>query len=303
MTTSTTFKPLVLITGANQGLGYAAAQNLASTNNYRVLIGSRSLAKAEDAIRQLRAEAANKIDGSTLVPVVLDVANDDSIAAAAKSISDKFGSLDILINNAGIATSPDTNVSLRDDYHAVFGTNVFGVAVIIDCFLPLLRASSYHDRRIVNVTSGLGQMGVAYSTVSHYSAKAFALPIYRSSKAALNMLTAVTRRRWLMRIFWSSRPRRGIVVQPSRHMASRRQARARKNLCMLRPRATQRACMARSWGQNWSARSAGSTPAGIEPGHSKELERSKRLYGTIGGGRIGVREWLATVEQASRRGS
>ena len=191
MTTSTTFKPLVLITGANQGLGYAAAQNLASTNNYRLLIGSRSLAKAEDAIRQLRAEAANKIDGSTLVPVVLDVANDDSIAAAAKSISDKFGSLDILINNAGIATSPDTNVSLRDDYHAVFGTNVFGVAVIIDCFLPLLRASSYHDRRIVNVTSGLGQMGVAYSTVSHYSAKAFALPVYRSSKAALNMLTAV----------------------------------------------------------------------------------------------------------------
>ncbi|KAL3452668.1 NAD(P)-binding protein [Aspergillus insuetus] len=181
-----TKKPLILITGANQGIGFATAQNLASTGRYHLLIGARSQEKADAAVEKLTPFSSN------LAPLVIDVTSDASIATAAKAVSDQFGSLDILINNAGISTSPDhASLSLRENFRAVFEVNVFGVAVITDAFLPLLRASTYHDRRIVNVTTGLGHIGITLSATSEFSAKSFALPIYRSSKSALNMITAV----------------------------------------------------------------------------------------------------------------
>lgn len=182
-------KTLVLITGANQGLGYSVAEQLAKTDKYHILLGARTRSKAESAIQQLVSNST--IDSSALTPLVIDANDDASITAAAKSVSDQFGSLDILINNAAICNATDPNLSLRESFRAVFETNVFGVAVIIDTFLPLLRASKYHDRRIVNVTTGMAQMGVAYSPTSEYGARHARLPEYRSSKAALNMLTAV----------------------------------------------------------------------------------------------------------------
>jgi NAD(P)-dependent dehydrogenase (short-subunit alcohol dehydrogenase family) len=124
--------------------------------------------------------------------LVIEVTSDASIAVAAKTVSDGFGSFDILLNSTGISTSPDhANLGLRENFRAVFGLNVFGVAVVTDEFLPLLRASTDHDRRIVNVTTGLGHISITLSPASEFSAKSFALPIYCSSKCVLNMITAV----------------------------------------------------------------------------------------------------------------
>ncbi|KAJ5189544.1 hypothetical protein N7491_005873 [Penicillium cf. griseofulvum] len=162
---------------------------LARTGQYNLLIAARSQEKAEGAVKQLQGSGTDAI--SSLTPIVIDLDQDESIAAAAKFVEERFGSLDILINNAGINRSSDPNATLRESYRAVFETNVFGVAVMIATFLPLLRASKYHDRRIVNVTSGLGQIGIAYSPTSEYSAKIWELPVYRSSKSVINMISAV----------------------------------------------------------------------------------------------------------------
>ncbi|PWY80672.1 short-chain dehydrogenase [Aspergillus heteromorphus CBS 117.55] len=180
-------KAIVLITGANQGIGFATAQQLASTSNFHVLVGARSALKAQAAVKELESVAVNK---SALTPITIDVTDDASIAAAAKSVSDEFGRLDILINNAGIAQAPDTNGTLREQYRQIFDVNVFGVAVVMDAFLPLLRASTYPDRRIVNVTSGQGLISRAGKKGHPSNAKAYFIPDYRSSKSAVNMITA-----------------------------------------------------------------------------------------------------------------
>lgn len=89
-------KTLVLITGANQGLGYYAAQQLAATGNYHILVGSRSVDKAEKAIESLANDSAVKIDAGNLEPLLIDVTSDDSIKAAAQTVEEKHGRLDIL---------------------------------------------------------------------------------------------------------------------------------------------------------------------------------------------------------------
>jgi short-subunit dehydrogenase len=94
---------LVLITGANQGIGYYTAQHLASTGQYHVILGARSLLKAKNAAKQL-AETKS-IPSSLLEPIELDLSSDSSISAAEKHVKSKHGYLDILINNAGISGS------------------------------------------------------------------------------------------------------------------------------------------------------------------------------------------------------
>lgn len=185
----TVTKPLILITGSNQGIGLEVAKQLASTGKYRLIVSARSQEKATGAVNEIRAAmGASDIE---VTPMVLDLVSDDSIVTAAAFIRESFGSLDILINNAGINRSSNQNATLRETYRAVFETNVFGLAIMVDNFLPLIRLSQYHDRRIVNVSSGLGQIGMAYSPTSEYSAKVWELSPYRSSKSATNMITTV----------------------------------------------------------------------------------------------------------------
>lgn len=132
----------------------------------------------------------NPVEADSVSPLVLDLTDDESIAAAVRLVGDRFGSFDILINCAGVSGAPD-DAGVRDGFRAVFETNLFGAAVLIDSCLPLLRASSYPDRRIVNVTSGAGQIGLALGPDERYNAKGIPSPAYRSSKLALNMITAV----------------------------------------------------------------------------------------------------------------
>ncbi|TVY51576.1 Short-chain dehydrogenase/reductase tropE [Lachnellula cervina] len=182
-------KALVLITGANQGIGFSIAQQMASSGKFHVLLGSRSTSKADTAIQQLLADKQYPVEAAAVSPVSIDVSDDTSILDAAKAVKEKYGSLDILINNAGIPTGAP-GLGIRDNFRAVFETNVFGVAVVINAFLPLLRASKYHDRRIVNVSSGQGRISMALARGTAANAQP-GVHQYRSSKAAVNMLTAL----------------------------------------------------------------------------------------------------------------
>jgi NAD(P)-dependent dehydrogenase (short-subunit alcohol dehydrogenase family) len=91
---------VVLITGGNTGIGYETVKALYGSGiPYVILMGSRSLDKAKDAISKLQSEVSTS--KSEVVPVQIDIESDDSISNAVKEVESKYGKLDTLINNAG----------------------------------------------------------------------------------------------------------------------------------------------------------------------------------------------------------
>lgn len=90
---------IVLITGGNNGIGYEAVKAFVNTNkHYRVLMGSRSLSKANAAIDKLRGETTGN---NQVEPIQVDLSSDESISKCADKIKASYGRIDILINNAG----------------------------------------------------------------------------------------------------------------------------------------------------------------------------------------------------------
>ncbi|KAI9835972.1 MAG: hypothetical protein M1837_003562 [Sclerophora amabilis] len=170
---------IVLITGANQGVGFEIARQLGSHQGYHVLMGSRDAARGATAAKTLSSE------GLSVDVVQVDVTDDDSIARAAETVRERFGRLDVLIHNAGISEQPlgKDGRNLRQVMQAGFDTNLFGVAQMTETFLPLIRQSTHP--RIVFITSRIGSLAMASaSPPSNF----ISLPMYRTSKAALNML-------------------------------------------------------------------------------------------------------------------
>jgi NAD(P)-dependent dehydrogenase (short-subunit alcohol dehydrogenase family) len=162
-----------LITGANKGLGYETARRLIEAG-HTVWMGARDATRGQQAADAL---------GGTFVE--LDVTNDESVAAAVKTIG-AAGGLDVLVNNAGIAGRHVPVPELTaDDALDVFGTNVIGVVRMIHAFAPLLSASSAPT--IVNVTSGLGSFHAVHDTDRVEST--VIAPLYTASKSAVTMLT------------------------------------------------------------------------------------------------------------------
>ncbi|KAK6441780.1 hypothetical protein LTR95_001974 [Oleoguttula sp. CCFEE 5521] len=179
---STTNKPIVLITGSNQGLGYYTAQQLASTGKYHILLTSRVLAKAQFAIDALVADSSVPNEGENFTPIELDVTSDTSIASAVSTVDSKFGKLDILINNAGVASAKKVSgKELRDLYQWHYDTNVFSAACVTDAFLPLLKKGE--GKRICFVSSGLGSC--TWHAEGQWAGNYL---VYRSTKSALNMI-------------------------------------------------------------------------------------------------------------------
>jgi NAD(P)-dependent dehydrogenase (short-subunit alcohol dehydrogenase family) len=153
-----------LVTGANRGIGREIANQLARDHGFLVLAGARDPSTVEA--------------GEKIVALELDVTDDASVGAALAGIEENPGSLDVLVNNAGVYGD---SVGVADydlaSAHETFEVNLFGPWRLIQAALPLLRRSQ--APRIVNVSSGGGQLEEMGSGRA----------AYRLSKTALNALT------------------------------------------------------------------------------------------------------------------
>ena len=170
----------VLITGANKGIGLAAARQFGECGA-TVFLGARDQARGEAAAAGLAR------DGHDAIALTLDVTDAASLERAA-GVVEATGGLDILVNNAGIgldtvapsALSPAALVRVLD-------TNLFGVMRATQAFLPLLRRSV--AGRIVNVSSAMGS--IFKLADPEWEAYRIMLTPYSISKAALNAYTAL----------------------------------------------------------------------------------------------------------------
>jgi NAD(P)-dependent dehydrogenase (short-subunit alcohol dehydrogenase family) len=169
-----------LVTGANKGIGFETARRLAALG-MTVLVGARDRERGETAVARLRERAHD------VHLVQLDVADDDSVARAAQDVTARFGRLDVLVNNAGIASAggpPSTqNVAAMRE---LFATNLFGLVAATQAFLPLLEKAP--AARIVNVSSSIGSLQLA-ADPEHPVSRQSALFGYSASKTAVNAFT------------------------------------------------------------------------------------------------------------------
>jgi NAD(P)-dependent dehydrogenase (short-subunit alcohol dehydrogenase family) len=173
---------IALITGANKGIGLETARQLGAR-------GVTVLAGARDEARGLEAELALRDGGAEARFVRLDVTDPKSAQEAADWVDHHYGRLDILVNNAGIARAggPPSQTDL-DAMREVYETNVFGVIIVTNAMLPLLRRAP--SARIVNVSSEVGSITSMTDPASPLAQMPASLA-YPSSKSALNMITAL----------------------------------------------------------------------------------------------------------------
>jgi len=175
---------LALVTGANRGIGYETARQLAA-EGVRVLLAGRD--------REAVAVAAGELRGAGLAvqPLVLDVTDTDSIREAAAEVERTYGRLDILVNNAAVRVEEyGRNPSQQPlaQWRETFDTNLFGVVEVTRAFLPLLLRSP--AGRVVNLSSLLGSIGTHGDPDSYaYSDMFKSLPAYSASKSAVNSWT------------------------------------------------------------------------------------------------------------------
>ena len=174
-----------LVTGANTGIGLALCRALGRLG-FEVLLGARHPGRGRQAVEALAD------DGVVASLIELDITEAASRRRAAGAIDERFGRLDVLINNAGLKKEffPDSarpssaSLEVLDETLRV---NVVGTAGVIQSMLPLLRRSD--AGRIVNLSSGLSSMTWALDPELPF--RRAALLGYCSSKAAINMLTVL----------------------------------------------------------------------------------------------------------------
>jgi NAD(P)-dependent dehydrogenase (short-subunit alcohol dehydrogenase family) len=159
--------PVSLVTGGNRGIGREVCRQLAG-RGHTVVLTARSADAAEAAASAVGAE-----------PLQLDVTDPASVAAAVKRVSDRYGKLDVLVNNAAITYDTWQRAASADlaVVREAAETNLYGPWLMVERFLPLLRRGDHP--RIVNVSSeaaSLASMGGG-------------TPAYTASKVALNALT------------------------------------------------------------------------------------------------------------------
>jgi NAD(P)-dependent dehydrogenase (short-subunit alcohol dehydrogenase family) len=162
------------VTGANRGLGLETSRQLLAKGLKVVLTGRNS-----DALTRAGRELGQHAERA--MTVVMDVTDAASIAHAQRAIAQRFGRVDVVVNNAAVLLyeAEDVLSIPADEYQRTFETNLFGAIEVCRVFAPAMSHARYG--RIVNVSSSAGQL----STMTTYA------PAYAMSKAALNAFTKI----------------------------------------------------------------------------------------------------------------
>jgi len=154
-------KKIWFITGCSTGFGRELAKELLE-NDHRVVVSARDAGKIQDLV---------EINAENALAVSLDVTDKNQVKESVSKALERFGAIDVLVNNAGIGYFGAIEESEEDEVRRMFETNFWGLAEMTRAVLPGMR-----ERRggfIVNVSS-IGGL-VAFPTVGYYNATKFAV--------------------------------------------------------------------------------------------------------------------------------
>ena len=162
------YKGNIVITGASSGIGHAVTAKFIQ-EGYRVFASVR---------KELDASKLSEIHGEHCIPLLFDVTDHQAIHHAAGEVSGALGdgSIDLLINNAGVAVHGPTEYINIEEYRYQFEVNFFGIVETTKAFLPLLGTDEKVNRKpgkIFNISSVAGQL--VYPFMGPYSASKHAL--------------------------------------------------------------------------------------------------------------------------------
>jgi 3-oxoacyl-[acyl-carrier protein] reductase len=161
---------IALVTGASQGIGRACALQLAQAGA-TVALAARNESKLADAVAEIEAA------GGKAAAFALDVASEESIKHCAKSILERFGKVEILVNNAGITRDGLMLRMKRADWDDVLATNLTGAFLLTQALLSAMLKNRWG--RIINITSVVGRTGQA-GQVNYAASKAGMIGMTRS---------------------------------------------------------------------------------------------------------------------------
>jgi NAD(P)-dependent dehydrogenase (short-subunit alcohol dehydrogenase family) len=176
----------VIITGANSGIGYYAALELAKAGA-EVVMACRSAAKGEAAAAKVNAEAPGRV-----VFMTLDLADFASVRAFAAAFKERHGKLDILINNAGVMALPKRHVTAQG-YEQQFGVNFLGHFLLTNLLLTTLMNAP--APRLVQISSIAHKQGKIAFDDLQYERAYKQWPAYQQSKLAMLIFAEELQRR------------------------------------------------------------------------------------------------------------
>ncbi len=184
MKTKSLSEQVAIITGGGTGIGRAFAQALAA-EKVKVVIASRR----EDVLHQTAAELNDGLNAEYVFPVGCDILDQGQIEDLVTSVFKRWGSIDILINNAGLAVPETVEAITETGWNTVLDTNLRSVMQLVRSVLPHMMAEDFGD--IINVSSQAGKHG--YADVPSYCASKFGLLGYAEAlrdhvrKAGINV--------------------------------------------------------------------------------------------------------------------
>ncbi|KAM7190576.1 putative oxidoreductase [Rhypophila sp. PSN 637] len=188
---STTRPTIVLITGANTGLGFEIAKALfGRPYPYHIILSARGpLHRAQEAVSNLQTQITTPGNPqSTATPLSIDITSDSSISTAAETLAQSPGKLDILVNNAAVLQS--SRLTPRQGFQQAHDVNVTRTHLLTEKLIPLmLLNSSSSSKRLIFITSGMSSISEnASGTSPRCSLPRGSLNRPAASKAALNMV-------------------------------------------------------------------------------------------------------------------
>lgn len=159
---------VALVTGSNQGIGYAIAERLAA-DGMRVVLNGQRAAAVEEAARTIAAR------GATVIGVAADVSNERAVAEMLERIKSQFGRLDVVVNNAGIAPRIEGRSARVEDtpleyWERTIAVNLTGAFLVSRSALPFMKAQKWG--RIINMSSQSGRMYTGFGSAYYAASKA-----------------------------------------------------------------------------------------------------------------------------------